>query len=161
MRTIHHTCKIIRKHEDVIAAAQARYKMNVGLVVITDQRILFCNARFLRDVNIAEFNLSAVSSVSYRLGFLNGEVCFRIAKDDVNIKNLSRKTTKAVANSVHLAKAKTARKSASHAQPDQSELDRIEQLYDLYQRGALTDDEFDRFKFELIEASGFQSDVLA
>lgn len=156
-RSIRHMCKIMRDNEEVIAASPAKYKLDIGMIVISNQRILFCSSRFLGDVSVVEFGLNAVSAVSYTLGMTKGIVSFRIAKDDVVLEKLSRRAATTVANSVQLAKSLSAKKPKSGAGGGQRELDQVERLFDLYQCGALTDDEFHRLKGELFASDDIRS----
>lgn len=163
-RTVQQMCRIVRPGETVDVACHARFRDRPGMIAITGDRILFCSAPMFGDVTVDEFALRGLQSVSYTLGFTRGDVCFRIAREEVVLERLPKRAVKAIVRALGPAGG-DAKQRAGQADGDRpgdlAILDRVEQLHRLHRDGALTADEYHDLKSRLFQGAGAGGDAAA
>lgn len=161
-RTVQQLCKVIRQDETVQIASPARYESEVGMIVVTGHRILFCSAPLFGGVTMNEFGLRGLHSVGYRLGLTRGDVCFKIGREEVLLERLPKRAVRSITRSIGLAGAKPGDgRPEPRPEPGASILDRVEQLHRLHRDGALTEDEFGELKLRLFGEGAPQPDRTA
>ncbi|TCO50744.1 PH domain-containing protein [Actinocrispum wychmicini] len=142
--------------EQVELMASGTYGPGVGLVVLTDRRLLFLKDGVMRQVT-EDFPLDKVSSVQWSAGLALGSFTIFASGNKAEIKSINKKDGKQIADAAR-------ERLANRAHPNPSTppavtavhgstgdvYEQLRKLGELHEAGVLTADEFNTKKQELL-----------
>jgi len=146
---------LIGENEEIFALVQGRYNKGEGLLVATNQRLLFIEKGLLFGLKVEDFGLRAITSIQYTSGILFADLAImangnaekitdvykdagRIFCDKVRVK-LNELTQPAAATTTVINQAATV-----------DVADQLQKLAALKVQGILTQEEFDAQKKKLL-----------
>ena len=138
---------IINDDEIITYATSGVYDGHTWLVVSTNKRIIFLDKGMLFGVNQIEIPLSKVNAVKYKKGLFVGEIEIWDGASMFRVKSVLKKTLIPFINAVNnsIEEMKKTQKS-----PKLSVDDEIMKFKRLLDEGAITQEEFDKKKKELL-----------
>lgn len=144
----------LNEGETVERIAQGRYEGKEGLVVLTNQRVLFSEEGLTRS-RIEDFQLKSISTVQHQTALIAGTITIFASGNKAVIDNIVPKQ-----NAVSFADALRQRLSAASspataASPTASAdsldpFDRLKRLAELRDAGAISDEDYEAKKRELL-----------
>jgi PH (Pleckstrin Homology) domain-containing protein/putative oligomerization/nucleic acid binding protein len=132
--------------------AGGTYGPGIGLVVLTDRRLLFVKDGMTRQVT-EDFPLDKVSSVQWSAGLAVGTLTIFASGNKAEIRSMNKKDGKQVADAARDRLNNKAPQPAAPTAPPAGGTDVYEQLRklgELHDAGILTPDEFNTKKQELL-----------
>lgn len=139
--------------ELVLALAAGQYGNGQGVLVLTDERILFVQ-QSLGSAKIEDFPLDRVSSVQESTGMVMGEIKIFASGNDARIKSVAKQDASAFADAArkHLRKRQTAAAAPAPTAvpPAVDPLDQLKKLAELRDAGIISADEFEAKKTGLM-----------
>lgn len=147
--------KALKSNEELLGATKGFYEDAAGLLCLTQTRIFFISIRMLSS-NIQEFSLASISSISYRSGFLFGEIKIFLSGNNVTITKAPKFDAKRFVDSVSelLSKNNTSPPKGcvdSNTKSEADIYDKLEKLGNLKAKGYLTEDEFLEEKSRILD----------
>ena len=138
---------ILAEGETIHGITSGFYEARTWIIVITDIRLIFLDKKFFVGVRQVDMPLAHISSISQKSGFFFGEIEVATSSGRRSITNLPRKNvmkiSSIIAGLIHGDSTKVGIGNADLAQ-------QFEKLENLWQKGALTDDEFARAKSKIL-----------
>jgi hypothetical protein len=128
--------------------AQGAYRNGQGIVVLTDQRLLFVFHGLVRQA-VEDFPLDRISSVATKSGMVTGEVKVHASGNEAVISHIVKADLKLLADALRDRLAGQSNDSAQPtstqpvAAPQPDVLDQLRKLAELRDAGTLTSHEFD------------------
>lgn len=137
--------------ESVLAMTTGAYGKGVGLVVMTDRRLLFVQDGFMSKTS-EDFPYSKISSVSWGSGLAMGTITVFASGNKAEIKNVQKEDGKSMVDALRerLADSPATAPAAPAAAPANDIMGQIKQLGELRDAGVLTAEEFDAKKTDLL-----------
>lgn len=141
--------------EQVLAVAGGQYGKGNGLLVLTDERMLFVNEGF-GSAKVEDFAFDRISSIEEKSGMMTSEIKVFASGNDGHIKGIFKADATQFADAAR--KQLRSRKSApaaqsapqAAAQPAIDPLDQLQKLAGLRDAGIITADEFETKKSALM-----------
>jgi hypothetical protein len=140
-------------NEQVRFIAQGTYDKNQGIVVLTDQRLVFVFHGMMSQA-IEDFPLDRISSVATKAGMVTGELTVHASGNNAVISQIVKADLKLLVEALRQrladgsGAAPAMQQAAQTAQPDV--MDQLRKLAELRDAGILTTEEFDAKKAELL-----------
>ena len=138
---------IINNDEIITYATSGVYDGPTWLVVSTNKRIIFLDKGMLFGVNQIEIPLSKVNAVKYKKGLFIGEIEIWDGASMFRVKSVLKKTLIPFINAVNNSIEEMKKTQNS---PKLSVADEIMKFKRLLDEGAITQEEFDKKKKELL-----------
>lgn len=138
---------IINDDEIITYATSGVYDGHTWLVVSTNKRIIFLDKGMLFGVNQIEIPLSKVNAVKYKKGLFVGEIEIWDGASMFRVKSVLKKTLIPFINAVNNSIEEMKKTKNS---PKLSVADEIMKFKRLLDEGAITQEEFDKKKKELL-----------
>jgi len=156
-KEVRHLRHLLHADENVLVLGQGVYEGKQGLIVLTDRRLFFFE-KSLGSETIEEFMLKSISSLSSAKKLGGERLVIHASGNTSEIKQLfhgqadeiARRFRQLTQEGTQPAAAPTP--AAPTATDSQDPLARLERLSALHQSGALSDDEFERLKSDVIGA---------
>ncbi|MFI9506864.1 PH domain-containing protein [Nocardia sp. NPDC052566] len=148
IQEIGHLGEHLRAEETVRFIAQGAYEGDEGIVVLTDQRVLFLFHGMIRN-RLEDFPLHTISSVQTSSGLRTGELKIFASGNTATISKVRKDDLAPLADAIRQWLAQPAAQPAP-AQSAPNIADQIRQLADLHASGILTDAEFATKKQDLL-----------
>lgn len=146
---------LLHDNETVMGLLEAQFKdvnnrasSGYGLVIVTDQRVLCYRKSFIGTVTSEELPLAKITGISYRKGLMLGSVIVTAAGNQSIYDGCNNKDAEKFANIVKELLAHANSTTPASQQP--SNLEQIEKLFEMHQKGMITDDEFAAAKSKLL-----------
>ncbi len=142
----------LREHETVRFAALATYQRAGGVVVLTDERLLFFHRRVTNPA--LDLSLGAVARVTTSAGLSTGEVALAVGEETLAVSRVVKADVEPLAHAIRQAvEAAPAepRSSPTEATGQVDPFEAMEKLSALRDRGVLTEAEFVAKKQELLD----------
>lgn len=132
--------------KDVHKQASSGY----GLAIATNQRILCYRKSIINTVTSEELPLLKITGISYRKGLMNGSIIVTSAGNESIFEGCGKSKAEKFAKIVNdlLSKSNTPIAPIAHSQPNH--LDQLEKLFELKQKGIITENEFAEQKAKLL-----------
>lgn len=137
--------------EEVIASVQAqRDKEGLnGLVILTDQRIVFVRKGTF-STKYEPWAIERISSVETKNGLLFYSIKLHTSGDDLDLRTGDKVGGAKLVSALQAALHSTSSASSSARNFSDGPLEKLQKLSDLHAAGVLTDDEFAQKKAELL-----------
>lgn len=117
----------------------------LGLVIATNKRLIFFRKSILGTVTKEEMPVNKISSASFRKGLLSSSIAITTSNNDSVVdhcdKTVAKKFIDVVQNLISNLDSQATRPLQVQAAPENS-LDKLEKLFDLKQKGILTEAEY-------------------
>lgn len=134
--------EILWQDEVVKKACSGAYKLDIGLLVATNKRVIFIS-KSLFSLKVEDFAYDKITSTQYSTGMIFGDIIIYAAGNKAKIKDIDKHDAKDMAEFIR----------AFISNNSESEFDltkEIEKLAKLKEQGAINDDEFTQLKAKLI-----------
>lgn len=152
--------ELLHPNEQLCALLEAQFKdvhnkesSGYGLAIATNQRILCYRKSFLGTVTSEEIPLLKITGVSYRKGLVFGSVIVTSGNNDSIYENCMKPDAEKFAKVVQQLLSNTSTQEVAANTPQQAKvnnLDQLERLFELKQKGILTEEEFAAEKVKLL-----------
>ena len=143
---------VLRENEQVFIAVSGSMEVGIGLLVCTDQRILFLKSAMFSGMNCLEIMLDKINSVSCGGGLSVGKVIIQDGAGKHEISSMKKETSelfaKIVRDTMHEQKKEEKVVAQNQTASTADELLKYKQLLDM---GAITEEEFTKLKSDLIK----------
>jgi hypothetical protein len=134
--------------EEVRLLASGSYAGGIGLLALTDRRLLFVRDGIMSKAN-EDFAFDRINSIQSKSGMLTGSVVITVGGTRSEITNVEKNDGKAIADAVReIISAPAAAPAPAPAGDDVYA--QLKKLAELRDAGILTDAEFDAKKAELV-----------
>ncbi len=125
-----------------------------GLVIATNKRIIFFRKSIIGTVTKEETPITRVSSASFRKGLLSSSIAITTSNNDSVVehcdKTIGKKFIDVVQNLISDLDSKASQPVQSQRVQQDNNLAQLEKLFDLKQKGILTEEEFLSQKAKLL-----------
>ncbi len=128
-----------------------------GIAILTDKRIIFYRKTFIGTVTKEEIPIPKVSSVSFRRGVFYGAIAITTSNNEAIVDHCEKTITENFVSIVqNLISGLSEHKTNNNNSQDKSvnrlgDLDLLEKLFDLKQKGIITEEEFLLQKSKLLQ----------
>ena len=124
-----------------------------GLVIATNKRIIFFRKSFIGTISKEEIPLRMVTSSGYRKGLMMSGVVITTANNEASVEYCDKKEAEQF-NAIVQELLNEQHSSQNNAQTNQSQpsnFEQLEKLFELKQKGIITEDEFNQQKGKLLQ----------
>ena len=150
-KELDHLPEILMDGEQVLAFSSGLMDGNTWLIAVTDRRVLFLDKGMLWGLKQTSIDLSSVNSVSCETGMMFGTITITDGAKDYKITNVWKKTVRPVTNKINECLVRLRAGSAPRPSgAGVSNVDALERLAALRDKGVLTDDEFQTEKAKIL-----------
>lgn len=158
IKTLH---SILQPNEEIVTAVEGELKKihnrnhtGWGIVVLTDIRLIFYRKSLIGTVTLEEFPISKISSSSYRKGIMQASFLVNTSHNNAEFECFEKITTEELNRLLQERIHGTVQKSSAPSQGTHTNIDvvaQLEKLFELKQKGALTDEEYAQQKNKLLQ----------
>jgi len=148
--------KLLRIIEGFLKKIHNRDINGHGIVFVTDKRVVFFRKSFIGTVTIEEIPVSKISSVSFRKGMMYASIAIITSGNEAVVEQCDKDEAKRFTENIQTlisglgTPAPVAVAPLAAAASSTGHLDQLEKLFDLKQKGILTEDEFTVQKAKLL-----------
>lgn len=144
--------EVLKEDEQIMFATSGLVGSNTWLIVCTNIRVLFIDKGMIYGVKQVEITHEKINSVSFKTGMVFGEIHIHHGSDQMLIKNVAKKTVKPMVDAIN--KEIENNKQQRNGNPSQagvtSSADEIKKYKELFDMGAITEEEFTTKKKQLL-----------
>lgn len=154
-KEIRHLRKMLYSDEKVLQVASGIMEGNTWLIACTTKRIIFIDCGMLYGVKHSEIMIDKVNAVSFKNGFMRGEIHVEDGASTRIITNISNSSTKPFVDAVHKAMeiSKKSNQIIVQNQPQNLSIaDEIMKFKSLLDNGIISQEEFEQQKKKLLNA---------
>ena len=126
---------------------------SLGLVIASNKRIIFFRKSIIGTVSKEEIPLRMVTSSAYRKGLIQSGIAIVAANNDAVVECFEKREAERfnkIVNDLLTEQHTTSQNNAQIHQSQPSNLDQLEKLFELKQKGIITEEEFNRQKAKLL-----------
>ncbi len=138
-----------------LSAIRGKEYNGLGLIIATSKRIIFLRKSIIGTITKEEFSLPMVTSAAYRKGLMTSSLVITAANNEAVIerceKGAAEKFIKVVTDLIHNSHT-TQSQQPSNSNQDDSML-KLEKLFELKQKGILTEEEFNQQKAKILSSN--------
>ena len=124
----------------------------LGLIIATNRRVLFLRKSIIGTVTKEDYPMSVISSAAFRKGLMASSVVITTANNEAVIERCEKgsadKFIKILTELIHSAHSPQVQTSAPISQDDS--IQKLEKLFELKQKGILTEEEFNQQKAKIL-----------
>ena len=150
---LHPEEKLLGLVEGLLKKIHNREISGHGLVIATNKRVIFFRKSFIGTVTKEETPISKISSASFRKGFLTSSIAIVTSNNESEVDNCDKILGKKFIDIVQnlISELDQITNSPNNVQSIQeSSVSQLEKLFELKQKGILTDDEFNTQKIKIL-----------
>lgn len=138
--------------ETLLYLVQGMYSNGVGVLCVTDKRLLFIDKGFFFGLKIEEFPLKSISSISQQSGVMMAKIKIHASGNNAEISNVDKVGAKELARIVSELIENTYNSTSSIPKKNNDNvIEQLEKLSNLKEKGFLTDDEFQQEKVKILK----------
>ena len=145
---------ILWQDESIENIVQGVYSDSNGILVATNNRLVFVYKRFLGGVKVEDFPYDKISSIQYETGVWLGKITVFASGNKAEITHIEEKQARVFCEAVRARIAKSAESvrtsSTAPATSDDDVLVKLERLVKLKEQGALDENEFQSQKNRIL-----------
>lgn len=146
---------VLFAHEVVLAIMQGTYENRTGILVATQERVVFIDKGILYGLKVEDFPYDKISSIQFETGLIFGEIIIMASGNKARIKDVTKNRVKPFADLVRTRISELSKKVVEPAQAvvinNQFDLaEQLEKLAKLRDNGVLTEEEFQVQKSKLL-----------
>lgn len=151
-KEIRYLKSILYNGEKVFAIASGVMDGNTWLLTCTSKRIIFIDCGIVYGVTHSEIMINKVNSVTFRNGLVLGEIYVEDGASTRVIRNVQKNSAKPFVDAVHKSmQISKEMEIPPKINQDISAADEIKKFKELLDMGAITQDEFEQKKKELLD----------
>lgn len=143
---------IIPPDDELIGLVQGVYNGGQGILVATNNRLIFVDKGFLYGLKVEDFGLDKISSIQYETGMIFADIKIMASGNTAKISNVEKTSGRTFCDKVR-AKLSASKQSSAPVAVVQQQVDVADQLGKLAalkEQGILTQEEFDAQKKKLL-----------
>jgi len=137
-REVGYLPKVLADDERVDAALVGLYKNRNGLLIATHRRVVFVDKGLIYGLRIEEFPFSAITSVEHSTGLIMGKVIIYAAGNRAEISMIEKAQVQPFITKLEFLR----RPEQAPQVAGRSQVEELERLAGLRDRGVLSDEEF-------------------
>ncbi|WP_457599813.1 PH domain-containing protein [Hydrogenivirga sp.] len=137
---------ILREDEKIEAVVQGIYNDRNGLLIATNERLIFIDKSLLGKVKVEEFPYEKVTSVKYEKGWFLGSVKIYASGNTAEIEQVIKKKVQPFVDKVN----ELIKSYRGDAKNRASFVDELAKLAELLEKGLITEEEFKKAKAKLL-----------
>ena len=146
---------ILQPDEVLLGLLEGYLKGNNGaLAIATNKRVIFYRKSFIGTVTKSEFPIRMITSTAYRAGIMTSSVIIVAANNETLIDMCGKAEAQRFNDIVHKILNEQHVDNSIPAQPQNntglSNVEQLEKLFELKQKGVLSDEEFQQQKAKLL-----------
>lgn len=153
-REINALPEILWEGEAIQKAAQGFYGMSNGMLVATNKRLIFIDKGIVK-LKVESFLYDKISSIEYTTGMLLGNIIFYASGNKAKIENMQKESAKDIAEFIreYIQKENTINEQSNseNNNNDKGLANELEKLFDLKERGIISEEEFKAMKEKIIQ----------
>lgn len=150
---LHPEEKLLGLAEGLLKKIHNRDVNGYGLVIATNKRVIFFRKSFIGTVTKEETPISKISSASFRKGILSSSIAIVTSNNESEVSNCDKTLGKKLIDIIQNLISGLDQVSSTSA-PVQNRQDdsvtQLEKLFELKQKGILTEDEFNAQKIKIL-----------
>lgn len=139
--------EVLRDDEKVERMATGYYEGGSGVIVATDQRILFLDKGILFGLRVEEFPYDKITSIKHKKGLVLGSITIYTGGNKAKIENVQKNEVDAFRK---IIETKIMQKTEEPTQTT-SPLDKIRKAKELLDIEAIKEEEFQKIKRKLLK----------
>jgi len=132
---------------------QGKNNDSLGVLIATNKRIIFYRKSIIGTVTKEEIPIRMITSSMYRKGLMTSAVAIITANNETVVDCFDKKETERFSEIVNKLVSEHHNTIKNNAQPKQAQLSNLEQLeklFELKQKGIITEEEFNQQKLKLL-----------
>jgi hypothetical protein len=141
---------ILKDNETIMYATSGMMDNNTWLIVCTDQRVLFLDKGMIFGLKQTEIPMEKVNSIAYKTGLMFGQIQIYHGSAQMKIESISKKTVKPMVDAINREIEKLKQPDKQEAATTLSPADEILKYKHLLDADAITQEEFDAKKKQLL-----------
>lgn len=156
-KEIRYLPEVLVEGERVYGVTSGFFESKTWIIVITNMRLIFLDKGMFFGLKQVDMPLSQIDSISHKTGLLFGEIAVATAAGAKTIGSITKKDVVKIASIISglihgHGEPPAPQAAATDARPPADDLvSQFERLATLYEKGALTEDEFHRSKARLLD----------
>jgi hypothetical protein len=144
--------RIISDNENIDDIVYGLYNNGIGILVSTNQRLIFIDKGTFGGLKVEDFPLNKISSIQYETGFLTGKLKIHTSGNVAVIDSVAKNKVRSFAESVR-SKIESKNEQVTISETSNSNisvLDQLEKLAKLKESGILNEEEFNQQKAKIL-----------
>lgn len=146
---------VLNSGETALYATPGHVKDGIALIVVTDRRLLFSRKGMVFGRSMTDFPLNTINAVSYKMKIRNADVSFTNGAETIVISDIKKSDAPELVTIIKEAMATYKEKDrpniiVNQTDGNNSNADELMKYKQLLDMGAITQEEFDRKKSELL-----------
>lgn len=145
---------VLQENETIMYATSGFVDNNTWLITCTDKRIIFLDKGMIFGLKQVEIPIEKINSVSHSKGLMFGTITIHHGSDNMEIKQISKTTLTPMIEAINneIEKTKDKNNNLTDSNNVTSIADEISKFKDLLDAGAITEDEYEIKKTELLNS---------
>jgi len=153
MKEIKYLPRVIEDDENILGLTSGFNDGNTWLIVVTDKKLVFLDCGFLWGIKKTELKLKHIKEISFKRGIIFGEINISTGFGGKRITNIDKKYVERICNIISELIEKNENKTMnvniladSRKIEVEDNLSKIEKIFNLKEKGILTEEEFEKQK---------------
>ncbi|MEI6435784.1 MAG: PH domain-containing protein [Bacteroidota bacterium] len=147
--------RILLENENVLEIVQGGYSGKIGILVATEQRLIFIDKGFVYGLKIEDFHYDKIISIQHETGLVHGKIVLTSAGNHAEISNVIKDRVKPFCDKVKMIISDLNKSQSSQNQNTNTNqaidiADQLLKLANLKEKGILTEAEFQSQKIKLL-----------
>lgn len=139
---------ILNQNEKIVALVIGTYNDGTGLLVATNNRLIFIDKGLLYGLKIEDFGLDKITSIQFESGFLLSEIKIMASGNIAKISNVEQGNGKRFSDTVRNLLSQPKPQNVPETKIDF--VDQLERLAKLKDNGIITEEEFNQQKEKIL-----------
>lgn len=144
---VKHLPNILHDDEDLLGIIEGELKIGktsngYGVLIATDKRVIFFRKSILGTQTKEEYPISRITSSIYRKGLMYGAIAIVTANNEAVIDHCSKSEAKRLDDIIQKSINQSSSVQASPSKTYSPDIDKIERLFEMKEKGILTEEEF-------------------
>lgn len=144
---------ILKDNENIMYGTSGLYNNNTYLIVCTDLRLLFLDKGMIYGLKFHEFPFEKINSVSYKKGFLFGEIIIHHGSSSISIGSISKNAVSRMAETIQeqISIRESSMKPSNSGKMSFFVADELIKYKELLDVEVISQEEFDKKKQQLLD----------
>ncbi|TNE29207.1 MAG: hypothetical protein EP346_06840 [Bacteroidetes bacterium] len=142
---------VLHDQEQILHMIQGIYSGGIGILVLTNKRMIFVDKGMMYGLKVEEFPLANINSVTFESGLLMGKVKIHSSGNGAEISNVDKDAARHFADYYSRMKHSESTASSSDSNPTVDVIGQIERLAELRDKGIITPEDFESQKQKMLE----------
>lgn len=135
-----------------LSAIKGNNYNGLGLIIATNKRVIFLRKSIIGTLTKEEYSLPLITSVAYRKGLMVSSVVITAANNEAIIERCEKGSADKFINVVTnlIQSSQSYQNQKNNLQNSDDSIQKLERLFDLKQKGVITEDEYSQQKAKLL-----------